>query len=215
MAIAFDSSSWKVSSSAVTTETFSHTCTWANRVLVVHTSSNAGQVSSVTYNWVALTKAIDITHTWLWFSGLWYLVNPTTWTNTISITGAWSTYYIWNAASYTWVDTVNPLNGTYSINGTSSTFTSIITSTINNCWHICWMRYSGATITWSLTWWAGTTIRSDAALNDCIADGNWPVTPAGSNTLTINGTSSQAYGLVWLMLRPLVATWNSNFFMFF
>lgn len=57
MAIAFDATTTSSLGSAVTSITFSHTCTGSNRILFVCTANNGGaNVTGVTYNGVAMTN---------------------------------------------------------------------------------------------------------------------------------------------------------------
>lgn len=210
MAIAFDSASWVVSWAPVTTQTWSHTCSGTDRILMVQTASNAWQINSVTYNSIALTKIADIAHTGFWFVWLWYLIEPSSWANTVSVTWAGSTFYVCNSSSYTWVSWVSPINVSWSVNGSASAYTSTLTSTIDKCWHIAGMRFSWAT----LTAWGGTTLRSSVWGNATIADWNWQITPAWSNTLTINGSSLTDYWLVWAIIKPKT-TATAWFFSFF
>ena len=161
-------------------------------MLVVQTASNAGQTSSVTYNGVALTKIADIAHSGYGYVGLWYLVNPPAGTYNIVVSGAGSTYYLCNASSWMDMDQSSPVDVFTSNNGSSSVFTSTITTTVDKDIHVMGIRFSGA----SLTNGSNTYMRSNAGGSGAIADGGKQISPAGSNTLTLNGSSSTAYGLV-------------------
>lgn len=119
MAVTFDNkSSLSMHNFGTTSRTLSHTTTSEpNRILVVAYASEADQArhpSSMTYAGQALTKAIQVG---LFDKAeLWYLINPASGANTLSVTfgGSWgaddagalmvSTYY--------GVDQVNPINAT-------------------------------------------------------------------------------------------------------
>lgn len=84
MAIAFDAAVAAQTDS--TDPTWSHTCTGSNGLLVV-TGDAAADYTSITYNSVALTKAVTVTSALTTRIQIWYLLNPSTGANTIVVTG--------------------------------------------------------------------------------------------------------------------------------
>lgn len=91
MAIAFDAASSVLNQSDITspyTMSWSHTCTGSNLVLVVaaHMSDPGDTIAGVTYNGVALTKIVEQANAGASLISLWYLVNPDTGANTITVT---------------------------------------------------------------------------------------------------------------------------------
>lgn len=124
MAIAFDAgSSGFISGSA--SITVSHTCTGANRALVVSASCPnsfdylAG--ATVTYNGVSMGAARINSGLTNLFSYIWVLAAPATGTNPIVITPTGSAYVDLIAASFTGVDQTTPVSVTNSsVNGSAT-----------------------------------------------------------------------------------------------
>lgn len=108
MAIAFDAVGASGNGAGVTSISWSHTCTGADRLLLVGVASNA-QVSGVTYNSVALTLAAEINTAagGLW-TALWYLKGPATGANTVVVTHG-SGRSEGQSVSYTGVDQTTPI----------------------------------------------------------------------------------------------------------
>lgn len=106
MAIALNSTSSGFSSGS--TLTFAHTVSGANRILVVGTREPA--VSGVTYNGVALTKAISSSGGSGVDSAIWYLIAPATGTNNIVVSA--TANMVCYASSWTGVDQVSPIEAT-------------------------------------------------------------------------------------------------------
>lgn len=132
MAIAYDAVSNLSGQSGSASNSYSHTCSGSDRILIVFTTlaPGAGSVSptSITYNGVALTELgyVDGSSSRI---GLWYLLNPATGANNITVTYASATaWYSW-ASSYTGVGGINNPNSTASGSATS---VSTIFTTGNN-----------------------------------------------------------------------------------
>jgi len=197
--IAFDAGAWWVSSTPATTFTKSITVwSWVNRILFVTVALNAWTTSWVTYAWNAMTKIDEQAHTWLWAVSLWYIINPTSWTNNMVSTASVSTYHLINGASYTWASQTWIPDATSKTNWSASTYTSVLSSIADNCWHIAGTRSSSA----SVVAWANTTMRANWWTNGGIFDWNWPITPAGSSTLNITAWSSANYAIVGATFKP-------------
>ena len=110
MAIAFDASS---NSGAQTgsSYSFSHTTTGTGRLLfvgVAQTDANVN-VDSVTYNGVAMTKITTATQLLLTEATIFYLVAPTSGTNTVAVTLSGAADSVAGAVSLTGVTQLNPL----------------------------------------------------------------------------------------------------------
>lgn len=129
MAIAFDAIS-SGSGSGAGPWTFSHTCSGSDRILWVIYGIQAGQAASaITYNGVALTPVHASAGTTPRLS-VWYLINPDSGTNTISITPASSVGNTGSfvGVSYTGVDQSSPLGTGASAAATSATPSVVVTS---------------------------------------------------------------------------------------
>lgn len=139
----FDSSSsasWQGVTNAIS---WTHTCKGSNRLLVVAVgirgADNNAAVSSITYNSVALTKLIEVP-----FNGaqlrleLWYLTNPATSANTVSVTLTANTSGALGGGAISFNGIAQPSLGAYSI-GTQETgggvsITTNITTGSDNSW---------------------------------------------------------------------------------
>lgn len=133
-----DASSNSGAQAAVSTYNWSHTCSGSNRLLVVSVSSRDGTdadrpVTGVTYNSVAMTKArednddtLDLT------TSIWYLIAPSTGSNTIAVTHAGTVDAAGaGAVSLNNVDQTTPLDASSGASGTSTTATASLTATAN------------------------------------------------------------------------------------
>lgn len=99
MAIAVDATSSSGEVTAVSSDTWSHTCSGSNRFLVTGVNARGVKsntnttVTGVTYNSVALTKirhdsvdGLDVGDTYRGRTELWYLVSPATGANNVTVT---------------------------------------------------------------------------------------------------------------------------------
>lgn len=131
MAIAFDSYAVGNGSS----KTWSHTCSGLSRILIVNIldyDDGYDTVTAVTYNGVSMTKF----GTTGGYASPWYLINPATGTNTISVTspGAASAI-IAQSVSYTGVKQSGFPDSLIQTNSPgSSPYTMTTTVVASNCW---------------------------------------------------------------------------------
>ncbi len=109
MAIAFDAQSTKYVDSG-TGMTWNHTCTGANRILLVGIfRASASRISAITYAGEAMTNLVTIDTNSVYLS-VWYIVNPASGTNAISVTfNGTYTYVIGGGVSYTGVNQADPV----------------------------------------------------------------------------------------------------------
>lgn len=140
MAIAFVSSARQTGS---TVSSFTMTVdvgTGSNRLLVVFLMTRSAtlyNVSSMTYNSVAMSQAALSDNTVpanKLRSEVWYLANPSSGSNTLSVT--WSSapsQYECQAAWFTGVDQTSPLDDTDAASGDSNTPAVSLTPTVDNC----------------------------------------------------------------------------------
>ena len=140
-AIAFDATSESSCTSDALSPyviSWSHTVTGTNTLLVVgvSTANQDNTISSITYNSVALTLIRTDVNAGANLSSLWYLVNPSTGANTITVTFGESISTAYAAAvSLTEVNQSNPLDAE---NGTSAdgadSITTTVTTVADNAW---------------------------------------------------------------------------------
>lgn len=164
--------------------TWSHTTSGTNRLLTVFLDLNSpGSATAVTYNGVQMTQmGTDIT-----IGGrtvqLWYLLNPASGANIISVTFTGSFLRV-AAASYTGVkQTGQPEVQAQNATGSSQA----VTTTSDNDWLIGF----GVNDAGAVGVGANTTLRVNTGGNTsyAIIDSNAAQTPAGSHSLTITGAT--------------------------
>lgn len=128
MAVAFDTSALGTDGGT----TLSHTCTGSDLILIVAVADTQGDTLTATYNSVSMTRLINGSANSL---SLFYLLNPSTGANTISVSGSTNGLRI-ASASYTGVSQVNFPNS-YTVDtsaGSSKTVSTV--SSISNSWLI-------------------------------------------------------------------------------
>lgn len=102
---------------------FSHTTTANdNRLIVVAVCANkdSGDITGVTYNAVALTRAVTVGSAGSVLSQLWYLKAPATGANTLSVAYNGTAYISVVATTYWNVDQTTPINATATATGSST-----------------------------------------------------------------------------------------------
>lgn len=208
MAIAFDSaSSGEIASS--TTLTVAHTCTGSDRVLFVAVF-DAGFVSGVTYNGVALTLGKSQT---IWYGGatakIYYLINPSSGTNNIVLSRPTAGGMRLAAASYTGAgNSIDATTGnTNSGPGGVSSLTTIITTGVDNAWAImCGISDNGGTLNGG----TGATKRASPANGIVgIFDSNGAISPAGNHSMTYSGPNAH-YVAALVSIGPSPASGPAN-----
>lgn len=139
MAIAYDASS-SGAVGANTNLTYAHTCSaGANTYLAVYfgISSGSGSVSSVTYNGTSMTQLATVNDSSALGLYAYYLVNPSSGTNNVSITTSGSGEITSYAVSYTGVNQITPIDS-FATGNTGSTTDAFITLNttvvVSNCW---------------------------------------------------------------------------------
>jgi hypothetical protein len=152
MAIAFDNSASTYYGSAVGSFTYSYTTTGTDRGLFVELYyQNSSTVSAITYNGVTMPSVVSPLDTGGGERhGMWYLANPASGSNTLSVTFSISTGYVAIISSYTGVNQYTPIGATRTETGleTGTTYAEALTTTRDNSW-ILWgtREYAGRTIT--------------------------------------------------------------------
>lgn len=183
MAIAYDNTTFSDDGGgAVTSRTFSHTCTGSNLALLVGVegSTVADRITGVTYNSVAMTQLSAYKGSggrWIYIYGL---LAPATGANNVVVSCSPADIIGTTATSYTGVkqsglpDNIAQSNGAAGLTDAAS-----ITPSADNCWV---MMFSHGTVISSAG--ANTTLRANGSgYGWC--DGNALVHPAASTTLNI------------------------------
>lgn len=204
MAVAYDTSSLKAFT-AGTPVTNSHTCTGSNLVLIVFVWDNAGTThgtTGVTYNGVAMTNINTILcdTAAVASTSAWYLVNPSTGANNISVatTTAGSTSFV--AISYTGAGTPNA-NNTKLDTTSNTSFSLSVTTVSDNSWVAMGMVDESNAPTAG----ASTTLRQNSGSGFGGFDSNGAITPAGSTTLNSSFTSSPRETGIIVAIPPYTA----------
>lgn len=206
MAIAFDS----VTTSLATT--FAHTCTGTELTLFVGIK-HTGTVTGVTYNSVAMTQMATVAVGDIGENvDVWYLINPSTGSNNVVMTGGAS--HDSRAVSYTGTNqSAQPdASGTASVSAAAPTVSKSISVVASNCWFGAFMRNEvdfSDSDTGSV---AATRRGTDSSI--AYFDSNGTIgTGSQSGNYKTRGAGNADWGLiVWSIAPPSVATTNSNFF---
>lgn len=194
MAIAFDSKTNFLYNASTATHTYSHTCSGVDRILFVGVSvRDTRTVTGVTYNGVSMTQSGSLSTTTGIKNYLFYLVNPSTGSNTVSITQSASDTITSCSISYTGAAQSGQPDAT-SVGGPSSgvSYSQSVTSVADNCFAILYGdNNSGATLTAG----SNTTIRNNcevAFTGAFLLDSTTAKTPAGTFTLAFTSASGSA-----------------------
>lgn len=178
-AIAFDVASG-ATGSAVTSLTFSHTCTGTNRLIISNAlvTTNVDRVTGVTYAAASMTRQTRVSET----VGtndeyMYYLIAPATGANDVVWSFDSSQTCFASAASYTGVAQSGFPDA--SNTGTVTTGTSItvsVTTVADNCWLVSGCINSPG----GLTAGTNTTNRNSPNSQEMLGDSNVAETPPGS-----------------------------------
>lgn len=213
--IAFDAASNSTYQAASSSYSWSHTCTGANRYLVVGVGmlSVAQSVSSITYNSVALTLlGVQSSLTGAARVELWGLVAPATGSNTIAVTLTGAIASAGAAASYTGVHqsfSTEGFNSAQATNVGAADATVNVTTVADNDWVVDIV----ATDDTAITVGAGQTSRNNVTgAGGSAADSDeGPKTPAGSVTMSWTNIAALAtWSIGAIALRPIAASGLSS-----
>ena len=124
----FDSASSSAYQAALSTYSWSHTCTGTNRGLIVGVSILAtGTVTSITYNLVNMTF-VRADANGVYRNEMWRLENPASGTNTVTVNLSASLTSIANASSWTGVSQTNMVEAENGANGSGTDATVSVTT---------------------------------------------------------------------------------------
>ena len=197
MAIAFDAFSNGVNFTESSPLTWSHTCTGSDLLLIVGTIGGdaADTVSGVTYNSVAMTKiAVKLVPENRYLT-LWYLLDPDTGSNTVSVTSS-PAGAAGRSTSYTGVSAID-LNTTNDVGG-DTTLTTTLNPVVTNGWTILTAKATVATLAAG----TGSTVRTVVTEQFALFDSNAAV--SGSVSMTVTFGSGNA-GTVMASFSPTAA----------
>lgn len=222
MAIALDTSVDNGTRNGATSVSWDHTCTGSNLVLIVSIiTNNSVTVNSATYNGVAMTQADSALSADTSVSRLFYLIGPSTGTNTISFSFSGTSLRLGMSASYTGVGSVDVV--TKQVNDTDGTMVNTLVTLAANAWTVLAANdygNTGGSGTANLAAGTGSTVRqSNTTSGDQnyvgIFDSNGPIVSPGSTSMTVTGnTGGATHGLggVMVSLAPVppsaIKTWN-------
>lgn len=183
--------------------TYSHTCTGANRYLLVGVvGAGADQVTGVTYAAVSMTLLGKVPGG----SGgstrdvyLFGLANPASGANNVVISASGGNFLGAVSASYTGVNqgTVTDTVAT-AVAASAGQLAQTITPDANGCWLVQFTRNDAGVPSAG----AGTTMRATDATAIGIADGNGAVIPASATTLTQTKPATAWSGVI-VAIAPL------------
>lgn len=146
-------------------------------------------ITSVTYNSVAMTLVGKLTSNINRFTYLYYLLNPASGSNTLTVNYGSTHYILLGAASYAGVGSTSQPDATFATNtvNPSTTLTTSITTATNNSWAMVCGYPPGTAVNGS-----NTTVRTkDGAFNTWgFWDTNAALTPSGSQSINVQQTSS-------------------------
>lgn len=212
MAIAFDAAANGNFVNPGTNTTWSHTCTGSNGILIVGAELVANGNMTCTYNGVSMTR---LTQTWdatLGFAAaLFYLLNPATGTNTVSLSSDTSALLKGGSASYNGVAQSGQPDASTALakqtdSGTNTTSVSV-TTVADNCWVIGQFQSSSGYSS------DGSGTKSRTTLRTVLADANAAKHPAGSVTLNIVWADANASMNGAMSIAPALPA-NANFLQF-
>lgn len=187
MAIALDSAGGAYTRKAsVTSITQAFNNVGGNFLVVgVANTADADNVTGITYNGVAMTRAIakvgggNGEGTFLY-----YLANPATGSNNVVISFSGTCTADFGIASYSGVATSSILDGTVGVFGSGNPVTETITTTVDNCWMVAFSGLQrGSTAS------TNSTQRSGVSGGGNLFDSNGAITPAGSFSMSQTNTN--------------------------
>ena len=210
MAIALDADTAKVASGGGSPVTWTHTCTGSSLVLLVSVTYRGSglSVSAVTYNGVGLTRIATDGPTSPAIQGdLWYLVNPATGANTVSVTfaGGTPTRVVAHSISFTGVDQATPIGTAAHANGSSTTPSATVSSAAGELVvdALCW----NSNVATASVGAGQTQLDNDTTSAGSQETGEANSDEAGAASVTMSWTLSGSTGwsLIAVPLKPAAA----------
>lgn len=212
-------------------QNFSHTCgSGSDRLLVVTIQMRGGAgggVTGVTYNGVAMTQVTTEAVSGSAHCTMYYLVNPASGSNTVSITQVMTgpSHMVASATSFTGVDQTTPLNAFNKAAATSAgPMTTSVTTTVADCWVIdsCAMRTQAgeaATMTAVTNRVSRTNSNTAAAGLRGLVSTIGPAAAAGSHTCEWTKSLNHDWAIMAAAFAPAsggstgqIKVWNGSAF---
>lgn len=201
MAIARDANS--TATLGASPRTGNHTVSGSNTTLWLGSKGASGYSTGATYNGVSMTRIADNTSGVGEYNlSLFYLINPSTGTNTVSVSVA-SGNVGWTSESYTGCDQTTQPDNSFTNNTASATttITTNHTTVTDNAWVIGYYSSSANTLTAS----TGVNFLIAQINNVALGDSNGAVTPAGSYGMTTTAASG-THAHILAAIRPFLVT---------
>lgn len=208
MAIALDAQAGLIENGfqAGATESWSHTCTGSDRLLVVSVMlwqdvAGTGTISGITYNGVAMTKAQGVTNGAM-RAEIWYLANPASGANNVSATIVGATDdRKFRSVSYTGVDQASPLDASNSASAGTGNPSVAVTTIADNCWVQDAVAKFGTGVA---TVGGGQTAVMNDVTGNTLGAGSYEgsKTPAGSVTMDWTQASANDWVSVAMSFKP-------------
>lgn len=197
MSIAFDNST--IQSVAANNPSYSHTTSGSNVMMILSVQAqNANTPSAVTYNGVALTLLDSIVLDSSSRILLYYLSNPSTGSNTLSITGTAGDTYVSCVSTYTGVATSIDNNTKGSHSSVSTYVSQALTPIADNCWVVATVQNDQGNGTTAVS----GTLRQHDGNGQGFLDTNSAVHPATSTTLSYTGAGTGNVVSIAVSLAP-------------
>lgn len=199
MAIAFDATS---EGTVGADPSWSHTCSGADRLLIVLTGRTTDVVAGVTYNGVAMTSITETTYPGSGYAGLqlWYLVAPSTGSNTIAVDSGGNNGVSGFATSFTGVSQTSPIDSSNVNNNAVGTNSLTVSTTVvgSGCWLVGGCSNNSGTGVGGGT---GTTVRNDNAFGVAMGDSN-AIVGTGSQSLIFTFATSNLFRGIVASIAP-------------
>lgn len=214
-AIAHDASSTSTNQTNVSSFSWSHTTSGADRVLIVGVSmfditDSDRTVTGITYNSVAMTNIReDDNDTDDISTSIWYLINPATGSNTIEVTlNGTNIGVIGGAMSFTGVDQSAPIeanNGDTTAAGTS--LSTSVTTVTNNAWVVDTVAHFNSDIIGAITAGGSQTEaweESSGSQRNGAGSYRGPESPPASTAMAWTGDTNSQWSHSLAVIKPLL-----------
>lgn len=204
MAIAFDAVTNSEPASTTSPLTFSHTCTGSDLILLVGITilSNGGpDITGVTYAGVPMTQAVANTTDSNEDMYIYYLLNPATGANNVSISWSGTHTVAARAVSYTGVKQSGQPDASNSGHTTAGTSLAVsVTTVADNSWIVGFARNpTGGTAGAGANTIKRNTDTTATAILEYSAN---PKTPAGAQTTTATNSASGRMAYLVVSIAP-------------
>jgi hypothetical protein len=202
-AIALDATS-SSAGSAISSISWSHICTGSNLILVIGGGALDYYIGTSTYDGVMGTKVRDDGSASA-KSSIWYLLNPTTGSHTVTIQYTASNRWITvGAISLSGINQSGQPDAQNGKSASASSATTSVTTVANNSWVVSYIAIRGYNLTTTDTprfiiWDTTYTMQGG------MSDPNSPITPAGSRIMQWSWTGTYNYGLSVASFSPYVS----------